>query len=119
MSIKTDSEKLLNWYDKNGRDLPWRYKNGNKPDPYVVWLSEIMLQQTTVAVVKGYFSRFKKLLSLRENTKIVRPATIPSKETSIFTTWLTASKRPGVVSSRVKTSRSHRVILENSPEETA
>ena len=58
MSIKTDSEKLLNWYDRNGRDLPWRYKNGNKPDPYVVWLSEIMLQQTTVAVVKGYFSRF-------------------------------------------------------------
>ena len=58
MSIIPDTEKLLNWYDNNGRDLPWRYKNGKKPDPYVVWLSEIMLQQTTVAVVKDYFKRF-------------------------------------------------------------
>jgi A/G-specific adenine glycosylase len=48
---------LLNWYDRNGRDLPWRLRAG-RPDPYRVWLSEIMLQQTTVAAVGPYFTRF-------------------------------------------------------------
>ncbi len=51
-------QSLLRWYDKNSRDLPWRYKDGRKPDPYHVWLSEIMLQQTTVAAVQPYFLRF-------------------------------------------------------------
>lgn len=50
--------RLLRWYDRHGRDLPWRYKNGETPDPYRVWLSEIMLAQTTVAAVKGYFDDF-------------------------------------------------------------
>jgi len=50
--------RLLAWYDARGRDLPWRYKNGERPDPYRVWLSEIMLAQTTVATVKGYFEEF-------------------------------------------------------------
>ena len=45
---------LLKWYDRHGRDLPWRLRSG-RPDPYRVWLSEIMLQQTTVAAVKDYF----------------------------------------------------------------
>lgn len=49
---------LLAWYDANRRDLPWRARPGEAPDPYAVWLSEIMLQQTTVATVKGYFARF-------------------------------------------------------------
>jgi A/G-specific adenine glycosylase len=49
--------KLLAWYDTYGRDLPWRVK-GKKPDPYGVWLSEIMLQQTTVAAVRDYYSEF-------------------------------------------------------------
>ncbi len=49
--------KLLAWYDTYGRDLPWRMK-GKKPDPYGVWLSEIMLQQTTVAAVRDYYSKF-------------------------------------------------------------
>ena len=49
---------LLSWYDLNARDLPWRYKKGEVPDPYVVWLSEIMLQQTTVATVIPYFTAF-------------------------------------------------------------
>ena len=49
---------LLDWYDVNARDLPWRAKPGVRPDPYHVWLSEIMLQQTTVAAVKGYFEKF-------------------------------------------------------------
>jgi A/G-specific adenine glycosylase len=49
---------LLAWYDRHARDLPWRSKPGVRPDPYHVWLSEIMLQQTTVAAVKDYFTKF-------------------------------------------------------------
>ncbi len=49
---------LLNWYDGARRDLPWRAKPGCKPDPYSVWLSEIMLQQTTVKAVIPYFENF-------------------------------------------------------------
>ena len=51
---------LLAWYDENARDLPWRVppNTGDQADPYAVWLSEVMLQQTTVATVKGYFKRF-------------------------------------------------------------
>jgi A/G-specific adenine glycosylase len=52
------AESLLAWYDAHGRDLPWRVKGGGRADPYRVWLSEIMLQQTTVAAVRGYFERF-------------------------------------------------------------
>lgn len=48
---------MLKWYDREGRDLPWRLRNG-RADPYRVWLSEIMLQQTTVAAVAPYFGRF-------------------------------------------------------------
>jgi A/G-specific adenine glycosylase len=51
------SARLLAWYDAHGRDLPWRVKQG-AADPYRVWLSEIMLQQTTVPAVKGYFLAF-------------------------------------------------------------
>ena len=43
--------ELLAWYDQHRRDLPWRAGPGERPDPYRVWLSEIMLQQTTVATV--------------------------------------------------------------------
>ncbi|KMO37211.1 adenine glycosylase, partial [Methylobacterium tarhaniae] len=49
---------LLVWYDRHRRALPWRALPGVAPDPYRVWLSEIMLQQTTVAAVKPYFARF-------------------------------------------------------------
>ncbi|MBX7527275.1 A/G-specific adenine glycosylase [Qipengyuania vesicularis] len=53
------SEKLLDWYDEYARDLPWRARPGEPaPDPYRVWLSEVMLQQTTVAAVKPYFEAF-------------------------------------------------------------
>ncbi|MBO9397947.1 A/G-specific adenine glycosylase [Shimia sp. R9_2] len=57
------SSDLLAWYDHNARKMPWRIgpaerKTGIKPDPYRVWMSEIMLQQTTVAAVKDYFERF-------------------------------------------------------------
>ncbi len=50
--------RLLAWYDRAGRSLPWRAKSGKSPDPYRVWLSEIMLQQTTVATVGPYFVNF-------------------------------------------------------------
>jgi A/G-specific adenine glycosylase len=49
---------LLAWYAAERRDLPWRYGPGKKADPYRVWLSEIMLQQTTVRAVIPYFERF-------------------------------------------------------------
>ena len=54
------SVALLAWYDRHGRDLPWRTPPGSgaRPDPYRVWLSEIMLQQTAVATVRDYFARF-------------------------------------------------------------
>ena len=49
---------LLAWYDAHGRELPWRVKGGARPDPYRVWLSEVMLQQTTVATVRPRFADF-------------------------------------------------------------
>ncbi len=57
------AQDLLHWYDRHARDMPWRVppdarKAGVCPDPYQVWLSEIMLQQTTVAAVRDYFLRF-------------------------------------------------------------
>lgn len=52
------SASLLAWYDRHRRRLPWRAAPGETPDPYRVWLSEIMLQQTTVATVGPYFQRF-------------------------------------------------------------
>ena len=52
------SSRLLNWYHKNKRTLPWRVRN---PDPYAVWVSEIMLQQTRVETVIPYFERWIQL----------------------------------------------------------
>jgi A/G-specific adenine glycosylase len=49
---------LLAWYDRHRRKLPWRAVAGERADPYRVWLSEIMLQQTTVKAVGPYFERF-------------------------------------------------------------
>lgn len=52
--MKEIVEPLLKWYDENKRELPWR----NGKNPYHIWLSEIMLQQTRVEAVKGYYARF-------------------------------------------------------------
>jgi A/G-specific adenine glycosylase len=67
-SVQTDrspSFALLRWYDAHARALPWRSPPATRsppgaprPDPYRVWLSEVMLQQTTVAAVKAYFVKF-------------------------------------------------------------
>ncbi len=54
-----DTNKIiLKWYDKEKRNLPWRESDKNIIDVYKVWISEIMLQQTTVSVVIPYFQRF-------------------------------------------------------------
>jgi len=50
--------RLLGWYDAHGRSLPWRAPAGTRSDPYHVWLSEIMLQQTTVPHATPYFLAF-------------------------------------------------------------
>ncbi|MCO5063206.1 MAG: A/G-specific adenine glycosylase [Rhizobiaceae bacterium] len=59
------ASRLLDWYDRHHRELPWRVspaerRAGVRPDPYHVWLSEIMLQQTTVEAVKPYFLKFRE-----------------------------------------------------------
>lgn len=53
-----DAADLLAWYDVSARVLPWRARGGAKPDPYRVWLSEIMLQQTRVETVLPYYAKF-------------------------------------------------------------
>jgi len=53
-----DAATLLAWYDVSARVLPWRVRGGAKPDPYRVWLSEIMLQQTRVETVLPYYAKF-------------------------------------------------------------
>lgn len=57
---------LLDWYDVHAREMPWRVppqerKAGVLPDPYAVWMSEVMLQQTTVAAVRDYHRKFMQL----------------------------------------------------------
>lgn len=61
-----DAGAVLDWYDRHARDLPWRVPpadraRGVRPNPYFVWLSEIMLQQTTIAAVRKYFAAFTTL----------------------------------------------------------
>ncbi|HZQ14253.1 MAG TPA: A/G-specific adenine glycosylase [Pseudolabrys sp.] len=55
---RINSAALLSWYDRHRRVLPWRARKGERADPYRVWLSEIMLQQTTVKAVAPYYARF-------------------------------------------------------------
>jgi A/G-specific adenine glycosylase len=61
-----DPRDLLAWYDRHHRELPWRvspvaHARGKRPDPYHIWMSEVMLQQTTVQAVKAYFEKFLSL----------------------------------------------------------
>lgn len=58
LNINNFRKNILDWYDKHQRALPWRAVVGQTPDPYHVWLSEIMLQQTTVVTVAPYFKKF-------------------------------------------------------------
>jgi A/G-specific adenine glycosylase len=56
--VEPRSAELVAWYDRHRRRLPWRALPGETADPYRIWLSEIMLQQTTVKAVGPYFARF-------------------------------------------------------------
>jgi A/G-specific adenine glycosylase len=58
---RIDPDVLLAWYDRHRRILPWRARRGEQAEPYRVWLSEIMLQQTTVKAVAPYYARFTAL----------------------------------------------------------
>ena len=60
------ADRVLAWYDRNRRDLPWRAPPGQAGDPYRVWLSEIMLQQTTVVVAGRYYAAFPPLADARQ-----------------------------------------------------
>jgi A/G-specific adenine glycosylase len=60
VALRPIAAPLLAWYDQAHRDLPWRYGPGETPDPYRVWLSEVMLQQTTVKAVIPHFQAFLK-----------------------------------------------------------
>jgi len=71
---------LLRWYDRHRRTLPWRALPGEAPDPYHVWLSEIMLQQTTVVAVIPYFERF---LSAFPSVRALAAA----EEGAVLTAW--------------------------------
>ena len=58
-ATRTIAETLLEWYDRNARRLPWRVPPGGEgADPYRVWLSEVMLQQTTTAHAAPYYTAF-------------------------------------------------------------
>ena len=58
MDLKMLPGALIPWYRANKRDLPWREDR----EPYHIWVSEIMLQQTRVEAVKGYYARFLQRL---------------------------------------------------------
>lgn len=65
-AVNLNTNALLHWYDENARTLPWRVgpadrARGIAPDPYRVWLSEVMLQQTTVQAVGKFYARFLDL----------------------------------------------------------
>ncbi|MGZ4135033.1 MAG: A/G-specific adenine glycosylase [Tumebacillaceae bacterium] len=61
-SARLVSERLLHWYEQNKRDLPWRRQR----DPYAIWVSEVMLQQTRVETVIPYWNRFMELFPTLE-----------------------------------------------------
>jgi A/G-specific adenine glycosylase len=71
---------LLAWYDRHRRSLPWRAKPGQVADPYHVWLSEIMLQQTTVTATRPYYERF-----LTRFPTVASLAAAPLE--AVLTTW--------------------------------
>src|SRR5215475_1795502 len=65
-------QKLLSWYDAHARDLPWRKGR----DPYRVWVSEIMLQQTRVAAVIEHYHEFLRRFPTVEKLAAARPASV-------------------------------------------
>lgn len=76
MDVQLFTETLGRWYRSHGRDLPWRHTT----DPYRIWISEIMLQQTQVETVKGYYERFIRVFP---DTKTLAKA----GEDEVFKQW--------------------------------
>jgi len=74
------AQVLLEWYDVHRRTLPWRAPRGKRADPYRVWLSEIMLQQTTVQAVGPYFVKF--LRAWPDVTALAR-----AEQDDVLTAW--------------------------------
>ena len=74
--LREPAERLLDWYDNHARDLPHARQAGVRPDPYRVWLSEIMLQQTTVAAVKPYFDLFTRRWPTIEDLAVAQDADV-------------------------------------------
>jgi A/G-specific adenine glycosylase len=68
--------RLLAWFRRHKRDLPWRSSSPKKQDPYRIWLSEIMLQQTRVATVIPYYRRFLKRFPTVQHLARARPAAV-------------------------------------------
>jgi A/G-specific adenine glycosylase len=76
----TPASELLSWYDQYARALPWRALPGVYADPYHVWLSEIMLQQTNVTTVKPYFEKFLRLFPQIEDLAV-------AEDTQVMAAW--------------------------------
>lgn len=72
--------QLLGWYDAHRRDIPWRVRAGQVADPYHVWLSEIMCQQTTVQAVKAYYLKFLDLWPTVQDLSA-------AKQEDVMTAW--------------------------------
>ena len=67
-NLQEITKPLVNWFQKEKRDLPWRHTS----DSYKIWISEIMLQQTRVEAVKGYYERFLQALPTLEDLAKVK-----------------------------------------------
>lgn len=80
MSKSNLSKLLLEWYEQSGRDLPWRVKGGAHSNPYVILVSEFMLQQTGVKTVIPYFYRFMERFSTIE-------ALAAASEEEVYLLW--------------------------------
>ena len=75
MNHQTVASALLDWFDQSGRSLPWRAQKEQTKNPYFIWLSEIMLQQTQVVRVIAYYERFLKRFPTVESLALANWAT--------------------------------------------
>ena len=89
------TEPLLAWYRENARDLPWRHTE----DPYRIWVSEIMLQQTRVAAVLGYYARFLEAfptvetLAEADEERLMKPGESDSFKVQLHFQWFVCIRK--------------------------
>ena len=79
---------LLNWFDENARDLPWRRTR----DPYAIWVSEIMLQQTRVSAVADHYAQFMEWFPTL--TQLAKAREEDRKSTRLNSSHITRSRMP-------------------------